>query len=185
MSSQLFVHQMPPLKACAMSTTLLPMTGVGCRQGNLPLYYLDFQDAEDISKTFTHAQVQGIELAVKNSGHSFVEDSTGKDKVALWTASFKRLVHHDSFVPQGCSPTQKFHAITTDAGVTCGEAFEFADEENSTILCAYASTVSISGGWVQAGGYSVLSDTLGLEADRVLQYNIVTPDRKSPCSQQM
>lgn len=152
--------------------------GTDCRQGNLPAYYLDVQGADDISKAFEHAHVHGIELAVKNSGHSFVEDSTGKDRVALWTANLKKLIHHEAFVPQGCSATQKFHAITTAAGVTCGEAFEFADKENSTILCAYASTVGLGGGWVQAGGHSVLSNTLGLGADRVLQYTVVTPDGK-------
>lgn len=153
--------------------------GVDCRQGNLPSYYLDVQGAQDVVKAFDHARQFGIRLSIKNSGHSFIEDSTGKGTVALWTANMKDLSHHHDFVPEGCSSTEdKFHAITTGAGVTCGEAFKYADAEKATIICGYASTVGLSGGWVQMGGHSVLSNMYGLGADRVLQYTVVTPDGK-------
>jgi FAD/FMN-containing dehydrogenase len=37
-------------------------------------------------------------------------------------------------------------------------------------------SVGAVGGWLQGGGHGALANTLGLGADRVLQFRVVTPD---------
>lgn len=51
---------------------------VDCRQGNLPAYYLNVQGQEVIVQAFKIAHLRGIELAVKNSGHSLWKTALGK-----------------------------------------------------------------------------------------------------------
>jgi FAD/FMN-containing dehydrogenase len=150
--------------------------GVNCRQGNLPSYYVEVQSVNDAVKAFEYAEKSGTTLTIKNSGHSFLEDSTGKGSLVLWTQNLKSLKYDGHFVPLGCSLRETFRVITTGAGVNCGEAYEYANKVGATILCGNSPTVGISRGWVQNGGHSILSNAFGLGADRVVQYTVVTPD---------
>lgn len=150
-------------------------TGVDCRMGNLPSYYIEVTSGNDVVEAFNYARNTGGKLSIKNSGHSYVEDSTGQDSLMLWTRNLGHLSHDTAFVPEGCSG-ESYDAITTGAGVSCGEAYEYADGEGVTIVCGYSPTVGISGGWVQGAGHSVLTPAYGLGADRVLEFTVVTAD---------
>lgn len=151
---------------------------IDCKQGNIPSYYVEVREANDAVQAFKYARLSGSKLAIKNSGHSFMEDNSQKGALLLWTRNLRSLDHDENFVPEGCSSDETFNAITTGAGVNCGEAYEFADKKGVTILCGYSPTVGLSGGWVQNGGHSVLSNVYGLGADRVLQFTVATPDGK-------
>ncbi|PHH86230.1 hypothetical protein CDD83_10544 [Cordyceps sp. RAO-2017] len=150
--------------------------GRDCRLGNLPSYYIQVESAADALEAFRHARMYGVRLSIKTSGHSYVGDAGMKDSVLLWTRKLQHMKRHRRFVPSACPDTETFDAITTGAGVSCGEAYRYADEENVTIICGYSPTVGISGGWTQGGGHSVLSNVYGLGADRVVQFTVVTPD---------
>ncbi|ELU44430.1 FAD binding domain-containing protein [Rhizoctonia solani AG-1 IA] len=54
--------------------------------------------------------------------------------------------------------------------------FIFADQHNITFIGGSWRTVGAAGGWAQGGGHSVLTNTYGLGADRVVQFKVVTPD---------
>lgn len=151
-------------------------TNTDCRLGNLPSYYIEVQQANDVVEAFNYARNTGSKLTIKNSGHSYVEDSSMQDSLMLWTRKLGHLSHDTEFVPEGCSADETFDAITTGAGVSCGEVYEYADQEDVTIICGYSPTVGISGGWVQGAGHSVLTPVYGLGADRALQFTVVTPD---------
>ena len=151
-------------------------TGVNCRQGNLASYYVDVREANDVAQSFKYAKNSGAPISIKNSGHTYVEDSSHKGSITLWTRNLGKLSHDKQFVPENCPSDDSYDAITTGAGVSCGEAYKYADQEGVTIICGYSSTVGMSGGWVQGGGHSVLTNVYGLGVDRVLQYTVVTPD---------
>ncbi|KAG5978493.1 hypothetical protein E4U55_006154 [Claviceps digitariae] len=150
-----------------------------CNQGNVPSYYIDIQEANDVIQAFRFAKKSRGHLVVKNSGHSFQGDSSNKGGLMLWIRNLKHLSRSTHFVPRGCSEHEgSFNAMTTGAGVTCDEAYDFAHKNNATILCAYSPTVALSGGFLQSGGHSVLSPALGLAVDRVLEFTVVTPDAR-------
>ncbi|TQS32799.1 hypothetical protein Golomagni_06875, partial [Golovinomyces magnicellulatus] len=153
-------------------------TGKDCKQGNLPSHYLTVRSSCDAVKAFKYAAKYNIKLSIKNSGHTYLEDASGADSLLLWTRKLQRLRHEPRFVPTSCDTTTSdtSNAITMGAGISCGEAYEFADAKDVTILCGYSPTVGLSGGWVQNGGHSVMSNVYGLGVDRVLQYKVVTPD---------
>lgn len=85
--------------------------------------------------------------------------------------------------------------MTVGAGAYWQQAYQYAEANNITLIGGYHQTVGVSGGWVQAGGHSILSPNYGLGIDRVvsaskirdlsslsemhlyeLEYKVVTPD---------
>lgn len=156
-----------------------------CRLGNLPTWYIAIRSASDAATVFRYAERFNMTLSIKNSGHTYLDDAGSAGSLLLWTRKLQKLRHHTNFVPKGChreattttaTADGGVHAITTGAGIGCGEAYEFAERNNATILCGYSPTVGLSGGWVMGGGHSVLSNVYGTGVDRVLQFKIVTPD---------
>ncbi|KAJ2935972.1 hypothetical protein H1R20_g1124, partial [Candolleomyces eurysporus] len=82
-----------------------------------------------------------------------------------------------SFIPQGCvSKVNATPAVTLGAGVRWGDAHKFAHEHNVTLVGGSDMSVGAVGGWLQGGGHGALSNTMGLGADRVLEFQVVTPD---------
>ncbi|RFU31619.1 hypothetical protein B7463_g4707, partial [Scytalidium lignicola] len=165
MNSQDSMCSSDPSDQCVLDNTNptdpLAFLGQDCRQGNVPPLYLEVTGARDVQAAFSLARSLGTPLVIKNSGHDYLSHSSQKGALALWTRNLRKLEYHDAFVPQGCSGSgeevPKHAAITTGAGVSCDEAYGFANDKNVTILCAYSETVGISGGWVQTAGHSVLS----------------------------
>lgn len=154
--------------------------GQDCRLGNLASYWIDVKGHEDVAAAFSHAKRYGTRLVIKNSGHTYENDASAKDSLLLWTQNLKKRVYHENWMPEGCGSSEQTiapeQAVTLGAGVSCGEAYEFAHANDVNVICGYSSAVGITGGWVQSAGHSVMSNTYGLGVDRVLQFKIVTPD---------
>ncbi|OQD71321.1 hypothetical protein PENPOL_c001G07555 [Penicillium polonicum] len=158
-------------------TDPLAFVNATCRQGNLPSHYLEVQSETDVIEAFKFSSCSGKKLAIKNSGHDYLTRSSGRDTLSLWTRNLRSMSYSADFAPRGSKNTaRRYQAITVGAGVNFDEAYEFAQENNVTILGGYSSTVGVSGGWVQNGGHSILSPVYGLGVDRVLEFKIVTPD---------
>lgn len=158
-------------------TDPLAFVNATCRQGNLPSHYLEVQSETDVIEAFKFSGCSGKKLVIKNSGHDYLTRSTGRDTLSLWTRNLRSMSYSADFAPRGAKNTaRRYKAITVGAGVNFDEAYVFAQKNNVTILGGYSSTVGVSGGWVQNGGHSILSPVYGLGVDRVLEFNIVTPD---------
>ncbi|EEB88350.1 hypothetical protein MPER_13859, partial [Moniliophthora perniciosa FA553] len=63
-------------------------------------------------------------------------------------------------------------------GVQWHEAYGFAEAHNITLVGGSDRSVGAAGGWLLGGGHGMLSNTMGLGADRALQFKVVTPDGK-------
>ncbi|KAJ7321708.1 hypothetical protein DFH08DRAFT_712871 [Mycena albidolilacea] len=145
-----------------------------CKLGSIPGYFIDIRKAEDVAAAFRFSEETGIPLVVKNTGHDYRGRSSAPDSLGLWMHNLKDMTYHPGFVPEDCSLVQP--AVTIGAGVQWAEAYEFADAHNITLVGGSDRSVGVVGGWLQGGGHSVLSNTLGLGVDRVLQFRVVTPD---------
>ncbi|EAU86312.2 FAD binding domain-containing protein [Coprinopsis cinerea okayama7 len=117
-----------------------------CSQGSVPQYFIDVESEKDVQVAFEFARRTGIPLAVRNTGHDYIGRSSGPSSLGLW------------------------------AGVQWFEAYSFAEANNITLAGAGFAGVSVVGGWLQGGGHGPLANTMGLGADRVLQFKVVTPD---------
>ncbi|KAJ7801760.1 hypothetical protein B0H14DRAFT_2528843 [Mycena olivaceomarginata] len=152
------------------STTMAPE----CQLGSVPGYFIDVRDATDVAAAFTFSEQTGIPLVIKNTGHDYKGRSSAPNSIALWIHNLKEMSYQPDFVPEGCSLAQP--GVTLGAGVQWAEAYEFADAHNVTLVGGTDRSVGVIGGWLQGGGHSVLSNTMGLGVDRVLQFRVVTPN---------
>lgn len=152
--------------------------GEQCNSGILSPYYIRVTGAADVQAAYIFARRTGTSLSIKATGHDYVTRSSLAGSLALWTRNLKTMTFHPAFTPAGYSSAPPVHAITLGAGVNGDEAQAFAAANNVTITSPSTSTVAIVGGWSLYGGHSVLTPTLGLGADRLLEITMVTPDGK-------
>lgn len=152
-------------------------TNKTCWQGNVPDYYIKAYKTSNVKDALEWAKNNSIPVSIKTSGHDYKGRSSGNGTLAIWLYGFDGLTYDDAYVPVGCGddvvPAQ---AITAGANVNMEAAFAFADQNNVTVLGGYSPTISLDGGFVQGGGHSILSPVYGLAVDRVLQFDVLTPD---------
>ncbi|CAK5282291.1 unnamed protein product [Mycena citricolor] len=163
----------------ANATSLEPALGgaQSCGQGSVSEFYIDVATWMDVAHAFGFSRQMGMPLAVKNTGHDYNGRSSAPGSLAIWMHHLKNITYEPNFVPQGCPSTQASQmGVTLGAGVQWAEAYAFADAHNITLVGGSDRSVGVVGGWTQGGGHSVLSNTMGLGADRVLEYQVVTPD---------
>ncbi|KAI1174422.1 putative isoamyl alcohol oxidase [Nemania sp. FL0916] len=151
-------------------------TNVSCNQGSLPSYSIQVKTADDVKDAFTFASRTRTTLSIKNSGHDYNGRSTGPGSLSIWTRELQDMSYTPNFVPGGCKNQRGIPAITVGAGVNFDQVYSFANQKGVTYLGGSASTVGASGGWVMTGGHGILSRPYGLGVDRVLQFEVVTPD---------
>ncbi|KAK7920117.1 hypothetical protein PG985_008139 [Apiospora marii] len=135
----------------------MPPSDSVCNQGSVPSFYVSVESETDASEAFKFAKENGVDISIKNSGHDFMIRSSGKGTLNLWTHNLQGMTHHESFTPKECDASIGV-VMEVAVGVTVQDAYTFADEHNSTILGPYFPTV------------------YGLGADRVVEFQIVTPD---------
>lgn len=168
-----------PADECVLDDTVLPAPMPSenrtCRQGSVPSYHIVIDSASDVTTAFDFARTYGVELSVKNAGHDYMTRGAGRGTLTIYTHNLTDMTFDPLLVPEGCNTTGQA-AVTLAPGVDTSTAIAFANANNSTILTAYSPTVPVSTGWVLGAGHSVLSPVYGLGADRVLSYDIVTPD---------
>ncbi|KAJ6556598.1 FAD-binding domain-containing protein [Mycena vulgaris] len=145
-----------------------------CELGSIPPHFIDVSGPDDVIAAYEFSKTTGIPLVVKNTGHDFKGRSSGRGTLALWTHNLKDISYDAAFVAEGC--TDAYPGVTAGAGVQFFEAFQFAEENNITLVGGSDATVGFVGGFLQGGGHGVLSPVLGLGVDRALQFKVVTPD---------
>ncbi|CAE6465185.1 unnamed protein product, partial [Rhizoctonia solani] len=149
-----------------------------CDQGSVSPYYISVKTAADVTQGFAFSKRTGVPLSIKNTGHDYAGRSSAPGTLALWTNNVKYINYSATFVPEGCQQ-DGVPALTYGAGQDMESLFLYADSNNLTFIGGSSKTVGAAGGWVQGGGHSVLSNTYGLGADRVLQFKVVTPDGRA------
>ncbi|KAJ4488464.1 hypothetical protein J3R30DRAFT_941597 [Lentinula aciculospora] len=145
-----------------------------CLLGSIPPYFIDVQSEEDARVAFEFSKRFQVPLVIKNTGHDYKGRSSAPHSLALWTHNLKNISYDSNFVPEGCSIASA--GVTLGAGVQWQDAYAFAESHNITLVGGSDKTVGAAGGWLQGGGHSMLSNTMGLGVDRALQFKVVTPD---------
>ncbi|KAK0490743.1 hypothetical protein IW261DRAFT_1618059 [Armillaria novae-zelandiae] len=157
-------------------TNVEPLRSTKCKRGSVPAYFIDVHDTKDILTGLAFARKHKISLVVKNTGHDYLGRSSAPGSLALWIHRFREMSYVPAFVPEGCSSKDSNPGVTVGASVQWFEAYAFAEANNITVVGGTDPSVGVAGGWLQGGGHSVLSNTMGLGVDRVLQFKVITPD---------
>lgn len=148
-----------------------------CNQGSVPDHYIDVQGPNDVVEAFKFAKTNGIRLSIKATGSANSGRNSLKGSLGLWVRHLDNISYNPTFIPEGCSKDFTVQmSVTAGAGVNTDEMLRYADIKNFSYIGAYADVVGVSGGWPQGGGETLLSPVYGLAADRIVQYEVVTPD---------
>lgn len=148
--------------------------------GSVSEYYIDVRSYQDVEAAFRFGKElkeAGMPIVIKNTGHDYKGRSSAPGSLALWMHNLKGITYTPAFRAEGCSADSEktYTAVTMGAGVQWHEAYEFAEEHNITLVGGSDKAVGTVGGWLLGGGHGMLSNTMGLGADRALQFKIVTP----------
>lgn len=148
-----------------------PFTGVDapCVIGAYIPYAVNASNASDYAATLAFAKEHNIRLVIRNTGHDYFGKSTGAGALALWTRHLKDI---EVFDYEDDNYAGK--AMRMGAGVQAFEAQAAANAEGLVVIQGDCETIGLAGGYTQGGGTSPLSSVLGLAADSVLEWEVVT-----------
>ncbi|KAJ7186134.1 hypothetical protein C8R46DRAFT_1062570 [Mycena filopes] len=147
-----------------------------CDLGEISPYYIDVRTASDVQAAFAFAERTRVPLSIKNTGHDLMGRARRRDSLGIWTHNLQSMTYDPQFVPETCGSSATYRIVTIGAGVTFERVYQFAEDHDAMFVGGYAQTVGASGGYLMGGGHSILSPTLGLAVDRVVEIKIVTPD---------
>ncbi|QRW25840.1 FAD-binding domain protein [Rhizoctonia solani] len=152
--------------------------GLLCKSPSRSLFpkLIDVRNGVDVIAAFVFSRLTSVPLVIKNSGHDYKGRSSAPNALTLWTHNIKYINYNAKFQPDSCSSVAATPAVTYGAGQDLASLYQFAEDNGLTFLGGTDKTVGAAGGWVQGGGHGMLSNTLGLGVDRVLQFKVVTPD---------
>ncbi|RMX75067.1 hypothetical protein D0869_11963 [Hortaea werneckii] len=136
----------------------------GCTQGGYPTYTV----------TVNFARNQGLRFVIKNTGHDFSGKSGGAGFLSVWVHNLKDIAYFPSY--NDATTDYNGPAFKAGAGVQVYEIYAAARDRGLVTVGGEGQTVGAMGGYVQGGGHSPLSSLLGMAADQVLNYEVVTAD---------
>ncbi|KAK0475870.1 FAD-binding domain-containing protein [Armillaria novae-zelandiae] len=142
-----------------------------CGQGKVPLYAVLAESIEDVQIGVAFSSTHNLRLAVKASGHDLLGRSTARNSLLISTHKFQDIIFAENFTVSG---NNEGSAVTVGSGVPLNTLYQAAKEQGKILVGGVAATVVAAGGYVQGGGYSMLSPLLGLAADNVLEFEVVT-----------
>jgi FAD/FMN-containing dehydrogenase len=146
---------------------------IPCAQGNLPVYGVAVQSADDISKTIKFACSNNLRLVIKNTGHDYLGRSTGAGALSIWTHKMQNISFSNDFKPQG-SNKGVGTTVTIGAGVQLKDLYFAVGQQNQSVVAGMASTVGAAGGYIQGGGHSPMANLFGMSTDNAIEYQLVT-----------
>ncbi|ORY67015.1 uncharacterized protein BCR38DRAFT_464340 [Pseudomassariella vexata] len=141
-----------------------------CVIGAYVQYAVNATSAAHYQLTLAFAKQHNIRLVIRNTGHDYLGKSTGAGALALWTHHLRDIAVLGSYE----SPLYRGKAMKFGAGVLNWEAQEVAHAHGLVVVGGNGRTVGVAGGYTQGGGHGPLVSTLGLAADQVLEWEVVT-----------
>ncbi|CAL8577365.1 hypothetical protein XPA_003196 [Xanthoria parietina] len=147
-------------------------TSTRCVLGNYASYSIDARSIDDVRAGIDFAQKHNVRLVVKNSGHDFYGQSTGKGALSLWMHHYNKT----TMIHNYASSYYNGPALHVQTGAEGAAAGAHASAEGYTVVAGSCPTVKMAGGYLGGGGHSYLSGIYGFAADNVLEWEMVTAD---------
>ncbi|ORY87490.1 hypothetical protein BCR35DRAFT_302261 [Leucosporidium creatinivorum] len=142
----------------------------------LPSYVVQATHVDDVQRAVAFAAAHRLRLRIKNTGHDYLGRSSAHGSFTLWTTGLNSTAFHPAFVPEG-APTgydDGEPALVVGSGVRVKQLYEAADQAGVIVPGGVSASVGAAGGFVLGGGHGPLAPLLGLAADHVLEFTVVT-----------
>ncbi|KAK7932726.1 FAD binding domain-containing protein [Apiospora marii] len=142
-----------------------------CVVGAYVQYAVDATHPSHYQKTLAFAAEHNIRLVVRNTAHDWLGKSTGAGGLAIRTHNYKgvEVLDYESEHYTG-------KALKMFAGTQFRDAFQAAHDQGLVVVGGTCPSVGIAGGYTQGGGHGLTVSALGLGADQVLEWEVVTAD---------
>jgi FAD/FMN-containing dehydrogenase len=108
----------------------------------------------------------------RNTGHDFGGRNLGAGSLSIWTHNLKSY----ELIPNYTKGQYTGMAVHHGAGAEAWEVYNYALDNNITLVAAGGRTVGAAGGWFALGGHGNLASSHGLGSDQALEIHVVTPD---------
>ncbi|EFJ17116.1 hypothetical protein SELMODRAFT_115290 [Selaginella moellendorffii] len=146
-----------------------------CFQGAVPIYAVNVTRAAHVQEAVKFASRHDLRIVIRNTGHDFLGRSTAVGALSIWVHHLQKIQFHESF-KCGRGSDRGYSAVTVGAGIQWEELYRQAYQRKMILAGGGCSSVGAAGGYPQGGGQSFLSPLIGLSADNVLEYEVVTAD---------
>lgn len=146
---------------------------IPCGQGDLPVYGVAVESADDISKTIQFACSNNLRLVIKNTGHDYLGRSTARGALSIWTHKMQNITFSDDFKLDGGNQFVGT-AVTISAGVQLSQLYYAVAQVNQSVVIGMAHSVGAAGGYIQGGGHSPMANLFGQSTDNAVEYQVVT-----------
>ncbi|KAF5391053.1 hypothetical protein D9757_003987 [Collybiopsis confluens] len=168
-----YVSSQDSPSVCFRNTIQPPSnTPQNCSQGsgNVPLFAIIAESAQDIQKGVQFAQRHNLRLTIKSSGHDYLGRSTAKNALLISTHKLQNITFSDHFTIGG---KDKGSVVTVGSGVALNTLYTATKAKGKIFVGGTAATVVAASGYVQGAGHSALSPAYGLAVDNVLEFTVV------------
>jgi FAD/FMN-containing dehydrogenase len=146
---------------------------IPCGQGNLPVYGVAVETADDISETIKFAYDRNLRLVIKNTGHDFLGRSTARGALSIWTHKMQNITFSDNFKPDGGDKSVGT-TVTISAGVQLSKLYYEVAQKSQSVVAGMAHSIGAAGGYIQGGGHSPMGNLFGQSTDNAVEYQVVT-----------
>ena len=137
-----------------------------------PRFVAVAEDAADVTLAVTFAAKQGLKVVTRSGGHQYCGVSSGGSDTLLIDM---RLFKNVAFYPSTGAPAQ----VTVGPGVALLDGSKDLRDKGVVIPHGECPLVNL-GGHVQTGGFGHQLRSLGVTADWVRSFKMVTRDSQSP-----
>ncbi|KAF1999680.1 FAD/FMN-containing isoamyl alcohol oxidase-like protein MreA [Amniculicola lignicola CBS 123094] len=143
-----------------------------CNITSFPAYAVNATTVKHVQAAVNFARNNNIRLVIKNTGHDFLGRNTGGGALLVWTHYLKG----SEYLPNLKFGKYNGQAVKVAAGIMQFEIQQIMEKEGITMLAPGSTTVGAYGGYLQGGGFGILSGRYGLMSDQVLSLEAVTAD---------
>ena len=146
---------------------------------NLPVYSVAATELSHVQAAVDFARENNIRVSIKTSGAGYALGEQQPNSILIWMSNYQQYTTEG--IIEDFTACDKHHgpALKVGGGEVWGQVFAALVEDNRFMMSSGAAvTVGGSGGWLQGGGLGPFDRSLGLGADNVLQFEVVTADGK-------
>jgi FAD/FMN-containing dehydrogenase len=147
---------------------------IPCGQGNVPVYGVAVESAEDIAATIKFATTRNLRVVIKNTGHDYLGRNTGRGALSIWTHKMTNISFSANYKPEGCGSKGAGTTVTIGAGVQLKNLYYAVGQQNQSVVAGMAYTVGAAGGYILGGGHSPMGPWKGMSTDNTVEYKVVT-----------
>ena len=139
-------------------------------------YAVEARTTQDVVAAVNFARKHRLRIVIKGGGHSYQGTSSSVDSLLVWTRAMKSITVHDDFIGLGCPKSTAASAVSIEAGVLWGDAYnKVTTEAGRYVQGGGCMTVGVAG-LVQSGGFGSFSKAHGLASSNLLQAEVVVAD---------